>query len=358
MTHSCAWCVYVCCVFSILVLCVVGVFYVWHVCACEMTHLCVWCVYVCCVCELCVFCVCSVCYGCVLCVTCLFTRDESFMCLVCVCVFWVTWGESFMFVVCVCVLWVSSMCLLRVKYMFYVWHVCVREMNHACVVCVCVLRVCSMNTRKSYVCVLCVTCVFTRERTHLSVWYESLMCVTWVIYLCDMTRFCVWHDSFRHTGSSGNHTVTHCNTLQHTAKHCNTLQHTAPHLATQHHTNTLPHILHTQTPVPVTSAAETRSRASRKLIQMPRPLRSLCNSSTERSAESLWSSCSAKNVCRMSSCKWCVYVYIYVCVCVCMYVYGHLVAPKMSAVCPPASGGCMFICMYVCVCVCMRMVVL
>jgi len=35
------------------------------------------------------------------------------------------------------------------------------------------------------------------------------------------------HDSFMGVVYDGQHTATHCNTLQHTATHCNTLQHTA-----------------------------------------------------------------------------------------------------------------------------------
>ena len=31
---------------------------------------------------------------------------------------------------------------------------------------------------------------------HSSVWYDSVICVIWLIYICDMTHSYVWHDSF------------------------------------------------------------------------------------------------------------------------------------------------------------------
>jgi len=32
--------------------------------------------------------------------------------------------------------------------------------------------------------------------THLYVWHDSFICVTWLIHMCDMTHSHVWHDSF------------------------------------------------------------------------------------------------------------------------------------------------------------------
>ena len=32
--------------------------------------------------------------------------------------------------------------------------------------------------------------------THLYVWHDSFVCVTWLIRMCDMTHSYVWHDSF------------------------------------------------------------------------------------------------------------------------------------------------------------------
>ena len=34
-----------------------------------------------------------------------------------------------------------------------------------------------------------------RVMTHSCVWRDSLMCVTWLIHVCDMTQSCVWRDS-------------------------------------------------------------------------------------------------------------------------------------------------------------------
>jgi len=33
------------------------------------------------------------------------------------------------------------------------------------------------------------------DMTRSCVWHDSFMCVTWLIHLCDMTRSCVWRDS-------------------------------------------------------------------------------------------------------------------------------------------------------------------
>jgi len=34
------------------------------------------------------------------------------------------------------------------------------------------------------------------DMTHSSVWYNSFICLTWLIHMCKMTHSCVWHDSF------------------------------------------------------------------------------------------------------------------------------------------------------------------
>ena len=34
------------------------------------------------------------------------------------------------------------------------------------------------------------------DMTHLYVWHDSFICVTWLIHMCDMTHSFVWHDSF------------------------------------------------------------------------------------------------------------------------------------------------------------------
>ena len=55
----------------------------------------------------------------------------------------------------------------------------------------------------SYVCDLSCSWRTSRSRyravaqmTHLCVWHDAFMCVTWLIHVCDMTHSCVWHDSF------------------------------------------------------------------------------------------------------------------------------------------------------------------
>ena len=34
------------------------------------------------------------------------------------------------------------------------------------------------------------------DMTHWSVWHDSLICVTWLIHMCDVTHAYVWHDAF------------------------------------------------------------------------------------------------------------------------------------------------------------------
>jgi len=44
---------------------------------------------------------------------------------------------------------------------------------------------------------MCVTwLIHVCNMTHSCVWHDSFMCVTWLVHVCDMTRSCVWHDSF------------------------------------------------------------------------------------------------------------------------------------------------------------------
>jgi len=118
--------------------------------------------------------------------------------------------------------------------------------------------------------------IYMRNMTHSCTWHDSFICVTWLIYTCDMTHLYVRHDSYicvtwpihvcverarhcnTHTSQRRNytathirlqHTATHCNTLQHTATHCNThtsqrRNYTATHIRLQHtatHCNTLQH---------------------------------------------------------------------------------------------------------------------
>ena len=44
---------------------------------------------------------------------------------------------------------------------------------------------------------LCVTwLIHMCDMTHSYVWHDSFICVTWLIHMCDMTHSYVWHDSF------------------------------------------------------------------------------------------------------------------------------------------------------------------
>jgi len=45
--------------------------------------------------------------------------------------------------------------------------------------------------------VICVTwLIHMCDRTHSYVWHDSFIYVTWLIHMCDMTHSYVWHDSF------------------------------------------------------------------------------------------------------------------------------------------------------------------
>ena len=67
---------------------------------------------------------------------------------------------------------------------------------------------------------------FMSDMTHLyawHVWHDSCICVTWLIYMCDMTNSHILVCVCIHICMS--RITAHCNTLQ----HCNTLRHTASH---------------------------------------------------------------------------------------------------------------------------------
>jgi len=39
--------------------------------------------------------------------------------------------------------------------------------------------------------------------THVYVWHDPFIFVTWLMYMCDVTHSYVWHDSIRHSGCNG-----------------------------------------------------------------------------------------------------------------------------------------------------------
>ena len=110
------------------------------------------------------------------------------------------WHDSFM-----CVTWLVHMGDTTHSYVWhvcdmthsYVWHVC--DMTHSYVWHVCdtthsyVWHVC--DTTHSYVWHMCdMTHTFFTEgltSTHSCVWNESLICVTWLVHVCNATYSCV-----------------------------------------------------------------------------------------------------------------------------------------------------------------------
>jgi len=73
----------------------------------------------------------------------------------------------------------------------YVWYdsfICVTWLIHMC------------DMTHSYVChdsFICVTwLIHMCDMTQSYVWHDSFICVTWLIHICDRTRSYVWHDSF------------------------------------------------------------------------------------------------------------------------------------------------------------------
>ena len=175
------------------------------------------------------------------------------------------WHDSF-----ICVTWLIHMFDMT---QLYVWHdsfICVTWLIYMC------------DMTNSYVNALTTYCNtlqhspshgeqdYRVNSTAPCMWYDSFICLIWLIHMCDMTNsydmthLYVWHDSFicqctanilQHsatlcitwvTGLPGTYIVphlardmthsyfviwliyisTHC---QHTATHCDTLQHTATH---------------------------------------------------------------------------------------------------------------------------------
>ena len=83
------------------------------------------------------------------------------------------WHDSF-----ICVAWLIHMCdMTRYSRHTHEWMMCVYRT---------MLRVHGMMLRVYRIIV----------RSHLHVWHDSFICVTWLIHMCDMTHSYVWHDSF------------------------------------------------------------------------------------------------------------------------------------------------------------------
>jgi len=76
-----------------------------------------------------------------------------------------------------------------------------RSTNHSHPICVTwLIPVCA--TTPFFICAryfalvrLWVEIFFRRNQGFSSVWHDSWMCVTWLIDVCEMTHWCVWHDS-------------------------------------------------------------------------------------------------------------------------------------------------------------------
>jgi len=87
----------------------------------------------------------------------------------------------------------------------YVWHdsfLCVAWVIHACDMTrvyaartwLRLLHMCPFDTHVTHMCTLH-GLVDVCDMTRWCVWHDSLMCVTWLVDVCDITRWCVWHDS-------------------------------------------------------------------------------------------------------------------------------------------------------------------
>ena len=97
--------------------------------------------------------------------------------------------------ICTCAMTYSYVC--RVTFLFATWLIDMCDMTHWYVwhfSCICLKpELLWWNPR---VAVMCVTC-HTRmcDMTHSYVCRDPFMCVTWPIHMCDMTNSYVWHDS-------------------------------------------------------------------------------------------------------------------------------------------------------------------
>jgi len=74
------------------------------------------------------------------------------------------------------------------SYLWYDTIICVIWLIHMCEV------THSFVWRVSFICVTWLICMCAM--THSYVWHDSFVGVTWLMCMCDMTHSCVWHDPF------------------------------------------------------------------------------------------------------------------------------------------------------------------
>jgi len=77
---------------------------------------------------------------------------------------------------------VTHLCVWHDSFVWVTWLIRVCDITHSCV------------WNDSFVCVTWLIRMF--DMTHLCVWHDSFVCETWIIPACDMTHSCVRHDSF------------------------------------------------------------------------------------------------------------------------------------------------------------------
>jgi len=119
--------------------------------------------------------------------------------------------------VIICVTWLIHMCNMTHSYMWHDSFICVTRLIHTCDVTHSYIRhdfgitreprqwlratwlidmgdmtrstVCKDYSYVWYHLFMCVTClIYTCNMTHVYVWHDSFMCVTWLIHMCDMTH--------------------------------------------------------------------------------------------------------------------------------------------------------------------------
>jgi len=116
-------------------------------------------------------------------------------------------------------MWRPDVCLYVRHDESFVWHMTHLYVWHDSFICVTwLIHVCDMTHsyvwRDSFICVLVLSAIWILEfgdlmcvrmcvmsnhmcdMTHSYVSHDSFICVTWLIHVCDMTRSYVWHDSF------------------------------------------------------------------------------------------------------------------------------------------------------------------